>query len=166
MMDTRPIKAFTIEYRSGISKFLKSEVVISSEGNTTKGVALWDTGATGTCISTNVVKKLGLVPTGMMDIQTPSGKSRVNTYLVTIKLPNDLIIPDVKVCDTAIGEQGIEMLIGMDIITKGDLAVSNYNSRTVFTFRVPSVSLTDYVKLLRARTIAGTHGKGTKKRRR
>lgn len=47
-------------------------------------------------------------------------------------------VNDVQVCDTDIGKQGLEMLIGMDIITLGDFSVSNYNDKTVFTFRVPS----------------------------
>lgn len=37
------------------------------------------------------------------------------------------------------------MLIGMDIINKGDFAVSNYQNKTVFSFRMPSESLMDFV---------------------
>ena len=44
-----------------------------------------------------------------------------------------------------IGAAGIGVLIGMDIITSGDFSVSNYNGKTVFTFRTPSQERIDYV---------------------
>ena len=45
-----------------------------------------------------------------------------------------------------IGAQGIDVLIGMDIISKGDFAVSNYNGKTQFSFRLPSQEDVDYKK--------------------
>ena len=38
------------------------------------------------------------------------------------------------------------MPIGMDIISQGDFAVSNFNGTTVFTFRPPSKATIDFVK--------------------
>lgn len=128
-------------------------------------IALWDTGATRTCISLNVAKDLGLIPTGKRNIQTPSGKGVVNTYLVSITLPNNVHLEDVEVCDSAIGEQGIGVLIGMDIITRGDFSVSNYNGKTMFSFRIPSRSITDYVAQLRTEKLIGTHGSKKKKKK-
>ena len=43
-----------------------------------------------------------------------------------------------------IGAQGIDILIGMDIISKGDFAISNYNGKTQFSFRLPSQQDVDY----------------------
>ena len=37
------------------------------------------------------------------------------------------------------------MLIGMDIINQGDCVVSNYQGKTVFSFRMPSESVMDFV---------------------
>ena len=48
--------------------------------------------------------------------------------------------------DSEIGKQKIGMLIGMDIISKGDFAVSNFDGNTVFTFRYPSNSEINFVK--------------------
>ena len=105
--------------------------------------ALWDTGATTTCISHNVVQKLSLISVGKATMSSTSGKTEVNTYLVDIDLPNDVHIKDVKVCDSEIAAQGFDLLIGMDIINRGDFSVSNCNGKTIFTFRIPSIQATD-----------------------
>lgn len=34
----------------------------------------------------------------------------------------------------------------MDIISYGDFTISNYNGKTIFSFRTPSIIHTDYVK--------------------
>lgn len=136
--------AFVVDEKH-ISKRLKSNVTIHYDGRQLSVVALWDTGATNSCISRSVVSGLNLVSNGSMPILTPSGDITVNTYLVDVTLPNDVYIPDIMVCDSEIDNQGIGMLIGMDIITKGDFAVSNYNGKTVFSFRMPSESRLDFV---------------------
>lgn len=156
--------AFTTK-NSGISLQLKNTVSILNNNNSGAFIALWDTGATGTCISHAVVTQLGLIPSGKQDIRTPSGCTTVNTYLVDIKLPNDVYIKDALVCDSEIGNQGLGVLIGMDIITRGDFCVSNYGGKTVFSFRIPSKQLTDYVAQTRTKNITGTHGKGKRKRK-
>jgi hypothetical protein len=67
---------------------------------------------------------------------------------------------DVPVCDTDIGKQGLDMLIGMDIITFGDFSVSNFNNKTVFTFRIHSKEKLDFVPQANIDNAIGTtHGK-------
>lgn len=143
---------------------LKNDVTILYNGKSIQEVALWDTGATNTCISEEVVQKLSLVPTGKITMRTPSGEDERNTYLVDIVLPNNVTINNHVVIDSKIGEQNIGMLVGMDIITLGDFAVSNFNNQTVFTFRIPSERKTDYVQELRIEKLVGPkHGKGKRK---
>lgn len=155
--------AFTVEYR-GITNKLITNIEISYGGNTIKNVALWDTGATNCCISKEVVEKLSLIGTGKINIHTPSGTSEVNTYLVDIVLPNKVTINDVRVADSEIGLQGIGMLIGMDIINRGDLAISNVDEKTTFTFRMPSEKKTDYTHQIALQNAIGKgHGKGKRK---
>lgn len=166
MSSNIPVSAFTCKSNEGIQNRLLSNVDIMDSDKSMTAIALWDTGATGTCISYEVVKHLGLKPTGKKNIQTPSGKKEVFTYLVSVTLPNDVVIPDVEVCDSTIGDQGIGMLIGMDIITRGDFAVSNYEGKTVYSFRVPSITITDYVLQHRIKDKIGTHGKGKRKSKR
>lgn len=155
--------AFTTRSNAGLMNRLTNQVLITQNGKTISVIALWDTGATGTCISAEVVSSLSLIPAGKKNIQTPSGSSQVNTYLINVTLPNNVNIPDVEVCDSEIGNQGIGMLVGMDIINTGDFSVSNYQGKTVFSFRIPSRKTTDYVNELNLEMKVGTHGKGKRK---
>lgn len=124
---------------------LKSQVTVHYNGNSLTVTALWDTGANVSCISEDVVNGLGLIATGVVPRSTPSGHDFANTYLVDVTLPNSVQVPDLRVCDSKIGDQGIGMLIGMDIINKGDFTVSNYQGKTVFSFRMPSEGVMDFV---------------------
>ena len=146
--------AFTQEYPAKRNRLL-TEIELTNPLNNSvvKGIALWDTGATSSCISDSVAGKLDLKPTGMMNIKTPSGSKEVRTFLVNIKLPNYLSVVDVPVCETDIGNQDIDALIGLDIILLGDFSVSNFNDRTVFSFRHPSKATTDYVKQLKVEDV-------------
>lgn len=158
--------AFTIRYHAKLNKLMTPVSVVSGE-NSVDGEAIWDTGATSSCVSEDVVEKLGLIPIGMREIHTPSGSKSVNTYLVNVILPNRLTVTGVTVLETDIGKQGISMLIGMDIISLGDLAVSNYNQKTAFSFRFPSKETTDYVPQSNIDNLLGKkHGNGSKKRKR
>lgn len=131
------ITVFTEKYKT-IQRKLINSAVIEFNGNYLPAKAQWDTGATGTCISKQVVAKLGLQPTGMINVQTPSGIGTMNKYMVNLTLNNELTILDFPVMDSEIGSQGIDVLIGMDIISIGDFAVSNFEGRTQFSFRIPS----------------------------
>ena len=39
-----------------------------------------------------------------------------------------------------------DMLIGMDVITLGDFAVTNLNGKTMYSFRMPSMTEIDFTK--------------------
>ena len=139
---------------------------ISADGVSMDARTLWDTGATCSCISHEVADSLDLVPTGVKRISTPSGTTDVCTFLVDITLPNNVIISDLQVCESDIGVQGLDFLAGMDIINKGDFSVSNYNGKTVFTFRIPSQKTTDYVHEENiSRLVGPIHGKGKRKKK-
>ena len=58
------------------------------------------------------------------------------------------MIPFVKVvdCEDVLG--GADMLIGMDIITMGDFAITNFNGKTTFSFVTPAKRTIDYVEEL------------------
>ena len=107
-------------------------------------IAQWDTGASITCISHESANSLKLKSVGKANINTPSGSKEVDAFLLDVKLPGRITIKDLRVIDSEIGQQGIGLLIGMDIIGLGDFAVSNYNGKTKFTFRAPSVGHVDF----------------------
>lgn len=104
---------------------------------------IWDTGASTTCITQKIVNHLGLIPAGQKQISTANGKSIVNTYLVDVGLPNNVIVENIIVSCANLGE-GLDVLIGMDIITLGDFAITNVNGKTMFSFRMPSICTIDF----------------------
>lgn len=121
-----------------IKNSLISEATVYVGAKTEKAVALWDTGATGTNISKGLVQKLQPVLTGYVWCHGVGGANQYNTYIVDIELPNGVYIKNVQVIESEIGEQGLDLLIGMDIISQGDFAVSNYDGKTKFMFSQPS----------------------------
>lgn len=137
------ISVFTEKYET-IKKKLINSAIIESGGASIPAIAQWDTGATGTCISKEVVAQLGLKPTGMINVRTPSGIGTMNKYIVNLILNNEVKILNLVVMDSEIGKQGIDVLIGMDIISIGDFAVSNFDGKTQFSFRMPSQEHVEY----------------------
>ena len=65
-----------------------------------------------------------------------------NAYLVHVGLPTGDIVTDVIV--TEFDSEDYDMVIGMDIISKGDFAITNKDEKTTFSFRVPSVEEIDF----------------------
>lgn len=152
-MSKIPYSAFTNTY-SGITNMLTSSVTISlpeinegvEMGNVFKGLAIWDTGATNTVITSKVVKELALKPISKKEVHTANGIATANVYLTDIILPNNVRISGVSVtdCDKLTGE--FEVLIGMDIIKMSDFSVTNSGGKTIMSFGIPSRKTTDYVK--------------------
>lgn len=107
--------------------------------------ALWDTGATKSVLTTDTVKVLGLVPVGTTLVSHGGGASQANTYLVNILLPNGVGVVGVLVSESPPKPGEFGAIIGMDIITKGDLSLTHENGKTCMSFRVPSVKAVDFV---------------------
>lgn len=107
--------------------------------------ALWDTGASKSILTPSAVNKLGLksIGTGMMN--AAGGPRQCNAYVVNITLPNRVQAAGIHVVDCE-DNQPFEAIIGMDIITAGDFAITNVNGKTTVSFRIPSVEAIDYVK--------------------
>ena len=153
---TIPVTSFTSRYK-GLSPVLLNDVGVSSKIFQTseskvdkKDIpsllykALWDTGATNCVITQKVVDELNLKPTGMKKVHTASHTVDAEVYMVSIFLPNRVCMPNIHVTKGNI--TGHDMLIGMDVINQGDFAVSNHNGKTVFSFRMPSLTEIDYTK--------------------
>jgi hypothetical protein len=130
-----------------------------SDLNFVELMAIWDTGATNSVITKSAAKKCGLIPVGVENVSGVTGTSRVAAYFVTVNLPNNITM-DLRVTE---GEDciGCDVLIGMDVISKGDFCVTNRNGLTVLSFRYPSIETTDYVKSFN-RKIVGKAGRNDK----
>ena len=151
-MDFQPRHALTFRY-SGRARALETPIKISlptaEEGAVLKNVqaieykGIWDTGATNSVITKKIIDELNLKPIGLVEVHHAAGKSFANRYLVNIILPNNVVIQSVAVTEGAL--IAMDMLIGMDIITLGDFAVTNKDNRTTMSFRIPSCKEIDFV---------------------
>lgn len=117
-------------------------------------VSIWDTGATNSVITEKVVKDLDLKPFNIVKTNHAGGSSMANVYMVNIALPNGVMAGQVNVTEAQLTEdpnlsddEQSRILIGMDIIGAGDLAVTNFQDRTTMSFRIPSIEMIDFVPL-------------------
>ncbi|MCL4553079.1 MAG: retroviral-like aspartic protease family protein [Candidatus Marsarchaeota archaeon] len=104
--------------------------------------AIWDTGATNSAITQAAIDGCGLVATGMAQVHGVHGMQQVETYLVNIHLPNKVAVSGVRVTKGQL--PGADVLIGMDVISMGDFAVTNLGGITQFSFRIPSQVHVDF----------------------
>lgn len=159
-MDLNKIHCLSVGYAT-INRVVVSSVTLSfptslltagqvAASNTC--IAIWDTGATGSAITELTAKKMNLAPTGIKHVSGLGGTIAKKTYLVDLLLPNNVRIPNIAVTeidnpkDSAGNiKDDFGMLIGMDIICMGDFAISNFEGKTVMSFRIPSMCKTDYV---------------------
>jgi len=155
-----PTFGFTTK-ASGICSVLENQIYISEVYDPTAGfpepvkkpyVAIWDTGATNTVVTRRVVQELNLQPSGRVSVQAVGAGDQVHeyetdTYLLNVYLPNNVAIIGIRVSEGTIG--GADALLGMDIISQGDFAITNYNGQTWWTFRVPSNEPIDFVEEIR-----------------
>lgn len=144
-------KAFTLNY-DNCAKFLQTQCTITKgisnqlvkpfEQKTIK--AIWDTGAEMSAISHDVVQKLGLIPVSKAKNYTAGGMVNVDIFVINIKSPSNIEFSMIPVTGNDLGDT--DMLIGMDIISKGDFAITNVGGKTTFSFRIPSVETIDFVR--------------------
>ena len=118
--------------------------VITGQKVSTKG--LWDTGATGSAITKSMASALGLFSLGKRYVRGVHGVKETDVYYVSITLNNKNITIKAKVteCNELSHDKSVGLLIGMNIITKGDFAVTNYQGNTTMSFRVPSLGKIDF----------------------
>jgi hypothetical protein len=127
-MDKTQVKAFTADY-NGISSSLNTPCWVcraceASDPNPppmTEFKALWDTGASVSVISGRAAASLGLQAMGRWTVYHANGSSE-----------GDLT--------------GTDVLIGMDIISKGDFAITAPFGKTLFSFQIPSTHEIDFTK--------------------
>lgn len=149
------VNNFTLQSNGGLLREIKSDCSVFeafdprgmsqsdiAAKKSMKCVALWDTGATNTVITKAVAQALNLPVTGKAVVSHAAGVSRVPKHVVNIMLPNNVGIPFTEVTEGDL--KGCDVLIGMDIITKGDFAITNVGGKTTFSFRIPSVETIDY----------------------
>jgi predicted aspartyl protease len=131
--------AFRYEYNGTVRALLSDIEIISLDDpgihGTYKGV--WDTGAEMTMITPRVFSALKLIQIDTMTICGVNGSKNDTAPVALVKLilPNRIRVSPIRVAVSEI--QGIDMLIGIDVIQLGDFSLSTLDRKTVFTFAVP-----------------------------
>lgn len=131
--------------------FIPEEQVAGYQPDIKQYTAIWDTGATNSVITQKVVDDLQLKPTGITEMHHAGGTSMSNVYLVNIILPDNVMVPNIRVTLAELTDintpedQQSHVLIGMDIITAGDFAVTNNDKKTTLSFKIPSSREIDFV---------------------
>lgn len=148
MSHTTPSHVLTVRSNGGLANVLYSDILMSlpSQNQTQQFRGIWDTGASATVITQEIVDALGLQPIGITYVNTASQRNvQTATYLIDVYLRNDLKLGGAIV---TLGKltPGFHCLIGMDIITQGDFSITNYNNTTCMSYRLPSCHEIDYVR--------------------
>jgi len=100
--------------------------------------ALWDTGATDSCIKPALWERLKLCPieSGRTELVGIGGNVTADLTLVDLLLTPVLEIASCPVYITDFPGDA-DILIGMDIIGMGDFVVCNTDNKTSFSFAMP-----------------------------
>ena len=99
--------------------------------------AIFDTGATSSMVSSKTAEELRLVPTGTVNVTGVHGTEKTNQYIVNLIFQNGFTIPGISVSEAG-PDGGFDLLIGMDVISRGDFFISGSSGETFFIFRYPA----------------------------
>lgn len=154
-MAKRPPTAFTVWY-SGSVRTLKIQVGVTEHDGEPPpnrkprdlhpATAIVDTGATGTSITEAFARELSLTQTGFGLLSgIGMDRQRRRTFTVDIGMPNSVLIIGHRVVEVPF-LQDADILLGMDILTLGDLAITqDAAGRTVLSCRFPPGNPIDFV---------------------
>lgn len=113
-------------------------------GATREAACLWDTGATHTCIPQSIASSLQLEARDSCRVSGISGEADCGNVRVRVKLcvhggmlPVDAVI-------TSKFENLV--IIGMDVINRGEFHITWQGDQRIFSFRIPSSSVKDCVE--------------------
>jgi hypothetical protein len=135
-MDSIPYHAFSMQLSQVVTRIPSEVVVAGDSGLSFNARAVWDTGAMRSVVTPQVVNSLALAYVDFVTVTGVNNVSRAPVVLVSAILPNNIRITGLKAVVSDM-RQGIDMLIGMDIISMGDLALSNGGDKTFFSFAIP-----------------------------
>jgi hypothetical protein len=156
-MSLSECRAFTVEHNKLVRQ-IRSEILVSdgmmidvaSKGPEQCGaksyIGIWDTGASSSAITQKVADdlKLRIVSRGITS--TAAGKVATTGHTVHLWLPHKVVITNCIASCVDLGILGVDLLIGMDVIGRGDFSISNFNGKTMMSFREPSMEHADYTK--------------------
>jgi predicted aspartyl protease len=87
-------------------------------------------------VSPEIAEKLKLDIVDTIQIVGINGESLAEVAVLSIHFPNGAVIEDVRVAICSMSP-GNEMIIGMDVITQMDIAITNGGEQTQLSFAIP-----------------------------
>lgn len=92
---------------------------------------LWDTGASGTCITPRVIRELELCPISSVLAQSANSSDRLGIYLVNIDLGPSAFEGIAVAGLMGYSEHVADVILGMDIIGRGDFHLTHRDGKLV-----------------------------------
>lgn len=126
-------KEFEYNLTDPLKRLLITDAIVSNPetGKHMKIRCLWDTGASGTCVSHSVVKELGLKPISAVLAQAANSSDRLGIYLINIDLGPSAFngLPVAGLLD--VPNQVADVFLGMDVIGRGEMHLTHRNGKLV-----------------------------------
>lgn len=143
---TNPI-VFTKKYEVSVfDGFLITDEYIEHKSQLIPIKALWDTGSSESVISSNLIKELSLQSIGSALLNGTSLSCKTKIYETILLLAGKQRISLQVTESSQIGDSGIDLLIGLDVIGMCDFAISSDNEYLYMSIRYPSKGLIDFSK--------------------
>lgn len=140
------MSSFTVPY--GVtSTALFIRVKAEANGETYEGWGLIDTGSADSGITETAVNKLKITPINDKEYHTANGKIVAPRYNVNLTLQNSVTFTNIIAGLFDDNGDGFDFLIGMDIISQGNLAVTNYNGTMRISFEYPAHGTIDFTNM-------------------
>lgn len=99
--------------------------------------ALIDTGSSTCCIDKNLAKSLDFTTLGTVKTGTAAGIIPSNIHTVNIVLPEGIRFDNEELLEV---DTGIDFIIGLNLLKKGDFMLSHYDGSLIFSFKIPPVN--------------------------
>ena len=124
----------TLEFQSIVNRPISTIFICEKGGKRFQVRALWDTGASTSCVSEKIANKAGFRPVDSGTGVTAIESKDIVFCMLDVHISDDIIIPNVKVAEFSLKHHDIDFLIGMDIISKGNLQITNKDGKTKIEF--------------------------------
>ncbi len=99
-------------------------------------LALVDTGATTTAVSDRLAAGLGLKAVAQCKVSAAGGVHISNVYSIDVLLRSMVTFANIEATEFVFDGK-FDVILGMDVLMLGDLAITNADHKTVLSFRVP-----------------------------
>lgn len=125
--------------------FAQGGVLSGGKGRSAGTNLLVDTGASITCISPELVRRIGLRSLGKKDVGVASGRASLNTYLVDVMIPfgdpartqgenlQTFHVENIQVMEYRGDTFRYQGLLGRDIIDRGIFMMAGWDRKCYFS---------------------------------